>query len=237
MAQAGIYAIRNTTNGKVYVGQSVDIKRRWRRHKYELRHGCHPSSHLQRAWLVCGEPHFVFEVLEAVADVAGLDTAEQRHIDAAQSANPSCGYNLSPTAGSQRGMKRTPETRRRLAEAHRRLNGTQRYSAFGRSAYLRDWADEYGINPATLSNRLHRAGYSMEAALTLSRFSGRRSAEAIAKRSGREVLHTAFGVTDYLTSLARHFGVKKNAVWNYVGRSKLNAEQAITLAKKRGHTA
>jgi len=27
----GIYAIQNNINGKIYVGQSVDIERRWRR--------------------------------------------------------------------------------------------------------------------------------------------------------------------------------------------------------------
>lgn len=32
----GIYKIENTVNGKVYIGQSVDIKKRWKAHRSEL---------------------------------------------------------------------------------------------------------------------------------------------------------------------------------------------------------
>jgi predicted GIY-YIG superfamily endonuclease len=31
---AGIYKITNLINNKVYIGQSLDIKRRWKNHKY-----------------------------------------------------------------------------------------------------------------------------------------------------------------------------------------------------------
>ena len=33
MLICGIYKITNQTNGKCYIGQSVNIKRRWRSHK------------------------------------------------------------------------------------------------------------------------------------------------------------------------------------------------------------
>ena len=29
----GIYKITNRINGKVYIGQSIDIRRRWRQHR------------------------------------------------------------------------------------------------------------------------------------------------------------------------------------------------------------
>lgn len=46
----GIYRIRNTSNGKVYIGQSVNIEQRWRQHLYELRRDSHHSPHLQYAY-------------------------------------------------------------------------------------------------------------------------------------------------------------------------------------------
>lgn len=32
----GVYSIRNILNNKVYVGSSIDIKKRWTGHKYSL---------------------------------------------------------------------------------------------------------------------------------------------------------------------------------------------------------
>ena len=42
----------------------------------------------------------------------------------------------------------------------------KKYKAFGKEMYLVDWANERGINRATLSNRVKRSGMSMEEALT-----------------------------------------------------------------------
>ena len=46
----GIYKIENKVNGKVYIGQSVNIKKRWKQHKYELNSNNHVNKHLQASW-------------------------------------------------------------------------------------------------------------------------------------------------------------------------------------------
>ena len=48
----GIYAITNIMDGKAtaYVGRSIDIERRWKEHRRDLRGGLHPNAHLQSAW-------------------------------------------------------------------------------------------------------------------------------------------------------------------------------------------
>lgn len=46
----GIYRIRNIKNGKIYIGQSVDISHRWACHLYDLRNNRHANPHLQRAY-------------------------------------------------------------------------------------------------------------------------------------------------------------------------------------------
>ena len=60
----GIYKIQNLLNGKLYIGQSVDIESRWRIHIVELRNNYHHNTCLQNAWNKYGEDNFLFEVIE-----------------------------------------------------------------------------------------------------------------------------------------------------------------------------
>lgn len=60
---AGIYCIINKINGKMYLGSSINLKKRWRNHKDMLRSGCHPNLHLQSAWSAYGEENFEFVVV------------------------------------------------------------------------------------------------------------------------------------------------------------------------------
>jgi group I intron endonuclease len=60
----GVYCIRNTANGRVYVGSSHEIAQRRANHLCDLRKGAHPNQHLQRAFTKYGEAAFGFEVLE-----------------------------------------------------------------------------------------------------------------------------------------------------------------------------
>jgi len=60
----GVYRIRNTHNGKSYVGYSVDLQARINRQKMELRFGSHRNSELLGEWKSLGESSFEFEVLD-----------------------------------------------------------------------------------------------------------------------------------------------------------------------------
>lgn len=44
----GIYQIRNTVTGKIYIGSAVDIARRFRVHRWYLTKGEHGSRHLEK---------------------------------------------------------------------------------------------------------------------------------------------------------------------------------------------
>lgn len=60
----GIYSITCKTNGKIYIGQSKDIKTRFRKHRNLLNKNKHTNSHLQHLWSKYGESTFEFSVLE-----------------------------------------------------------------------------------------------------------------------------------------------------------------------------
>lgn len=116
--QTGVYRIRCTETGKVYVGSAAtSFGRRWDVHRADLRRGKHHSRYLQRAWNKYGPLYFVFEVLERTAPEHAV-AVEQTFIDLSQSADPKYGYNISPTAGSCLGVKHTAEARAKMLAAN-----------------------------------------------------------------------------------------------------------------------
>lgn len=62
----GVYRIRNTGNGRSYVGRSVDLPSILNRERAQLRLGVHPLKDLQRDWDAIGPEGFVFEILDTL---------------------------------------------------------------------------------------------------------------------------------------------------------------------------
>lgn len=61
----GIYKITNLTNNKSYIGQSVDINKRWSRHRHDAFHNNHNyNSHLYKSMRKYGLENFTFEIIE-----------------------------------------------------------------------------------------------------------------------------------------------------------------------------
>lgn len=119
---SGIYAIKNRVNGKVYIGQTINLERRWIAHKSDLRLGRHDNDYLQKAWTKHGEEVFEFSVLEE-CKISSLTEREQYWMDALQALNRDHGYNLAPAAGSMLGYRFTEEQKLRLSEVYKGLPG------------------------------------------------------------------------------------------------------------------
>jgi len=66
MPTSGIYQIRNTVNGSIYIGASHKIEERFSHHKQELRAGKHYSKALQADWEKYGESCFEFLVIREI---------------------------------------------------------------------------------------------------------------------------------------------------------------------------
>lgn len=64
--QAGVYLITNKMTGERYVGQSKDIRARWRQHLDHLRRSRHNNDGMQYAYNEYGATAFEFEIIECV---------------------------------------------------------------------------------------------------------------------------------------------------------------------------
>lgn len=105
----GVYQL--TMPNGIYVGSSVQVRRRVLRHLADLRRGIHSNLKLQRSFAKYGDPKISVLIY---CDEAELLLLEQGEIDARK---PS--LNLSPTAGRNIGHRHSAETIARMSEAGR----------------------------------------------------------------------------------------------------------------------
>jgi group I intron endonuclease len=63
---AGIFQVRNTANGKILLGSSLNLEGPLNSHKFMLTIGKHRNAALQKDWNEFGGDKFVFEILEVV---------------------------------------------------------------------------------------------------------------------------------------------------------------------------
>lgn len=101
---SGVYKIENKNNGKVYIGSSKNIYKRWEVHKKGLEKKSHHNAKLQHAWNKSGgKLDLTFDVLEE-CPVEVLFEREQHWMDFYDSYNS--GYNCTKKAqGAPEGVK------------------------------------------------------------------------------------------------------------------------------------
>lgn len=92
----GIYKITNQINGKVYIGQSVNIENRWHEHQLAACHKNfygHVRTRLYPAMKKYGLENFSFSIIEE-CNADDLDEKEEYWIKKYSSTDPNKGYNL-----------------------------------------------------------------------------------------------------------------------------------------------
>lgn len=104
----GIYKITNKTNNKVYIGSAIDIKKRWRDHKWHLKENKHHNSHLQASYNKHGLNEFEFTI-EVECSIGDLLNEEKRIIKLYNAYNNKCGYNINDPKKIYRGRKTNDE--------------------------------------------------------------------------------------------------------------------------------
>jgi len=136
-----IYLIENTINGKKYVGQtSLTAEERWKTHVYQSRCGdsAHRRAPLYYAIRKHGVNSFTISVLDTAQSQEELNQKEIDYIRAYRTMEKTFGYNRSEGGGrpvvtaesrskaaaSNRGKKRTIETRLKISNA---VKGNQNF--------------------------------------------------------------------------------------------------------------
>lgn len=119
--KSGVYKITNINNENSYIGSSIDVYKRWNKHKVCLRNGNHHSQHLQNAWNKYGESSFVFEVL-LFCEINLLIEKEQHYLDTVKPE-----YNIARKAGNVLGVKRSVETRKKISLIKKLLSKNPEY--------------------------------------------------------------------------------------------------------------
>lgn len=114
----GIYYIKNLTNNKIYIGQSVDIIKRFNTHKHRLRNNIHTNTHLQSSFNKYGEENFEFGLIKSTKE-RYLNRLEKLYIRKYDSANPTKGYNHATGGNSNSGWIVPQETRDKMRKSHK----------------------------------------------------------------------------------------------------------------------
>lgn len=142
----GIYSILNRSNGKRYVGQSRNLKKRLTDHLNLLRAGRHPNPVLLRAFRKHGEESFQFDIEILCDDTSELNDLEQCFLDGEAYFGDQFGlYNISkaPVAGMT-GRSHTTETKKKISisKAGRREHVTDSYrESLKKAAIKRSMSD------------------------------------------------------------------------------------------------
>lgn len=107
-SNCGVYAIR-APSGKLYIGSTVNFRRRWSGHRNRLARGTHHCPGLQAAFHKYGLDALVFCVLALVpkSDLIAVEQAFIEHYDGQL-------YNVCPVAGSRLGRGQSAETREKI---------------------------------------------------------------------------------------------------------------------------
>lgn len=113
----GIYSIENIINQKKYIGQSVNIKSRWMKHKSELNNNNHDNDYFQKAWNKYGEENFEFTILEECSKDM-LNERECYYIDLYNTINRDYGYNLK--SGGQDTNYVTEDVKNKISKANKK---------------------------------------------------------------------------------------------------------------------
>lgn len=117
---SGIYKIVCKVTGEIYVGSSVNLRKRWGQHYSSLRKGNHVNPILQNAWNKYGEEAFCFVIMELI-DKEMLLQREQEILDELKPFAPDNGFNVCRSAQSFRlGLKHSPEAIKKMSEASKR---------------------------------------------------------------------------------------------------------------------
>lgn len=122
--KSGIYCIINNVNNKIYIGQALNLKKRFKEHKRTLKNNTHANEHLQNAYNKYGIENFIFKVI-IFCDVTELDKYENFFIKIFHATNREKGYNILQYANQNPAT--IPEVKDKISKAVKGRKHTQEW--------------------------------------------------------------------------------------------------------------
>lgn len=144
--QAGVYAIRNSINDKVYVGSSVCLVSRHNQHLNQLKRGVHKNDYLQNFSNKYGIDSLRFELLE-LCPPEKLKEVEQLWMDKHLAYERHNGFNILRLAVHNGPM--SPEQKALIGHANKGKTGNKKGHVFSAETLARISAANKGKNNRT----------------------------------------------------------------------------------------
>lgn len=113
-----LYSITNQVNNKIYIGQSIDPDKRWKKHLAYSKQENKPQ-YIHRAMAKYGAAYFILEVIATCRTQEDADCIEIELIKQYDSRNPEKGYNLCRGGeGGWLGKHHSGESKEKNRQAH-----------------------------------------------------------------------------------------------------------------------
>lgn len=222
-----IYIIQNTTNNKIYVGQTRNHKDRWRQHNYD----CFTklgAGRLYNSMRKYGSKNFRFTIIEEHT-INTIDDAEKFWIEFFRSWDDSYGYNIEK--GGSLNKIVSAETRRKLGKSMRGKHHSDESKFKNRVSHLgkihtQEARDKMSVSKSGKRlSRKHREAIShghigisiYHTEETKQKMSKTRRGEdnVKAKLTETDVIYIITCIKNGMTDvvIAAKYNVKRNAIW------------------------
>ncbi len=116
----GIYLIINIKNSKVYVGSSLNVRKRIIGHISLFKQNKHHNMYMQKAYNSC-ENCFRVKILECVKNVDTLEKRELYWINFYKSYKAENGYNICKVPNTTKGYKHSSASKSKMSQNRRGL--------------------------------------------------------------------------------------------------------------------
>lgn len=111
----GIYRIRNTLNGRFYIGSTKSFYNRFKSHQSILRLDKHFNAYLQNDYNKCGVEYFVYEIVEIMDELENRTEVEKCYLEELYDGKDLC-YNIVKDPTQNLFIQASEETRKKMSD-------------------------------------------------------------------------------------------------------------------------